>query len=218
MEHQSSSLTLVEIPRSLVPPTWDAAVRRASMSECREVALSLAHSFATDGFSMYLVGAWDMAHLSHEEKWRLHVDMMAYSTAAHFLSGIVKTIGPEYDSVAVWLPPGADADGWWTVLRSGLWRIHFMLSTEGRRRYFDEVLPLLHRTKVEVMGARDAECYYLVYLGTKPNSRGRGYAGKLIEDLIRVRVISLTRGLEPVQLDIMVREPRAGFGGYSMKA
>src|SRR5690606_13658224 len=60
------------------------------------------------------------------------------------------------------------------------------LSAEGRKRYFDELLPLLHRTKQEVMGSRDADCYYLVYLGTKPKARGRGYARKLLEDLIQV--------------------------------
>ena len=84
------------------------------------------------------------------------------------------------------LSPGTDADGWWTVLRSGLWRMYYMLSAEGRKRYFNELLPLLHRTKLEVMGSRDAECYYLVYLGTKPRARGRGYARKLIEDMMGV--------------------------------
>ena len=64
--------------------------------------------------------------------------------------------------------------------------MYYMLSAEGRKRYFDELLPLLHRTKVEVMGPRDADCYYLVYLGTKPKARGRGYARKLIEDMTRV--------------------------------
>lgn len=64
--------------------------------------------------------------------------------------------------------------------------MYYMLSQEGRRRYFDELLPLLHRTKLEVMGSRDTDCYYLVYLGTKPKARGRGYARRLIEDMVRV--------------------------------
>lgn len=64
--------------------------------------------------------------------------------------------------------------------------MHYMLSVEGRKRYFNELLPLLHRTKLEVMGSRDADCYYLVYLGTKPKARGRGYARALIEEMIRV--------------------------------
>lgn len=68
-----------------------------------------------------------------------------------------------------------------------MWRLYYQLSAEGRTRYYDDFLPLLHHTKQEVMGARDDDCYYLVYIGTKPNSRCRGYATKLIEDMI-VRV------------------------------
>lgn len=105
------------------------------------------------------------------------------------------------------LPPGTDADGWWTVLRSGLWRMHYMLSAEGHKRYFDELLPLLHQTKLEVMGPRDAECYYLVYLGTKPRARGRGYARTLIEDMIRV--VSLSFLLFRLSFSLLQRK-RAG--------
>ena len=102
MQHLSSSVTLVELKRTLVPPNWDAVARMATMPECKEVGLSLAHSFAADDLSLYLVDANDMDHLSYEEKWRLHVDMMTYITSAHLMKGIVTTIGPEYDSVAMW--------------------------------------------------------------------------------------------------------------------
>ena len=84
------------------------------------------------------------------------------------------------------LPPGVDVDGWWIALRSGLWRMYYLLSAEGRRRYFQELLPLLHDTKLEVMGSRDTDCYYLVYLGTKPKARGQGYATRLLQDMARV--------------------------------
>lgn len=72
--------------------------------------------------------------------------------------------------------------------------MYYMLSVEGRKRYFDELLPLLHRTKLEVMGSRDADCYYLVYLGTKPKARGRGYARRLIEDMVTVVSLSCPIG------------------------
>jgi GNAT superfamily N-acetyltransferase len=74
-------------------------------------------------------------------------------------------------------------DDWLTVLRSGMWRLYYQLSAEGKKRFYRELLPLLHDTKLEVMGARDNDCYYLVYLGTKPSGRGRGYARKLIEQM-----------------------------------
>lgn len=75
-------------------------------------------------------------------------------------------------------------DDWWTSLRSGMWRLYYQLSAEGRRRYYDEMLPVLNRTKEDVMGERDKDCYYLVYIGTKPAAQGKGYAGKLIRDMI----------------------------------
>jgi ribosomal protein S18 acetylase RimI-like enzyme len=82
------------------------------------------------------------------------------------------------------MPPGKNLDGWWTILRSGMWRLYYQLSPEGRKRYYDEMLPLLHDTKLEVLGERDDYAYYLVYLGTKPHGRGRGYARKLLENMI----------------------------------
>jgi GNAT superfamily N-acetyltransferase len=66
-------------------------------------------------------------------------------------------------------------------LRSGSWRLYYLLTAGGRHRYFTELLPLLHETKHEIMGERDADCYYLVYIGTKPSGQRRGYARKLIQ-------------------------------------
>src|SRR4051794_8895536 len=97
---------------SLLPAAWEHSVRVLGMSECREAALSLAHSFAADDLSKYLINSHDMAGASAEDKWRLHVDMMHYTVAATCLTGIVTTIGPDYDGVALWMPPGRVFGGW----------------------------------------------------------------------------------------------------------
>ncbi|AEO55239.1 GCN5-related N-acetyltransferase-like protein [Thermothelomyces thermophilus ATCC 42464] len=174
---------------------------------------------------------------AEESKWRLHVDFLVYTVAAHCISGLVTAVGPECDSVALWVPPGKHLDGWWTQLRSGMWRLYFQFSHEARKRYFDEILPLLHDTKAQVLGDRNGEEWYLSYLGTKPSSQGRGYAAKLLKDVMAradaenrpiylessslannayyekfdfevKRDIFLERGPVPVRLSIMVREPR----------
>lgn len=236
MEHVSKSVTLVELKRSLVPPKWEDTVRVIGMSECKEAGLSLAHAFAADELSQYLLDADDMASYSAEHKWKLHVDIMTYITASHCYDGLVTTIGPDHDGVALWMPPGSVDNGWLTILRSGMWRLYYQLTAEGWSRYYDELMPLLHDTKHEVMGERDNDCYYLVYLGTKPSARGRGYARKLLNDMIEradaetravylessslsnnvyygkfgfeyKREIRLTRGNTPVSLFVMVREP-----------
>lgn len=233
----SNTVTIVGLKESLVPKQWGETVRIVGMSEYQQVALSLAHAFAADDLALYLLNSDDMASLSQEEKWKLHVDIFQYMVAAHCLNGEVHVIGPDHEGVALWMPPGKNIDDWWTVIRSGMWRLYFQLSAEGRKRYYDELLPLLHHTKAEILGERDDNAYYLVYLGTKPHARGRGYAGKLLRTMIEradaenrpvylessslannayyakwgfvvKREIFLKRGPVPVQLSIMVREPR----------
>ena len=81
------------------------------------------------------------------------------------------------------LPPGAIADDFFTKLRSGMWRLSRELSAEGRKRFFDEFLPLLHDTKYEVLGPLDSDSWYLVYIGAKNDSRGKGYARVLIDSV-----------------------------------
>ncbi|KAL2264325.1 hypothetical protein VTK26DRAFT_7291 [Humicola hyalothermophila] len=119
-----------------------------------------------------------------------------------------------------------------------MWRLYFQLSPEGKKRYFQEIIPLLHDTKAAVLGDRDKDAWYLNYLGTKPSSQGRGYASKLLRDMMAradaenrpiylesssqannayyekfgfevKRDIFLERGPVPIRLSIMVREPRA---------
>lgn len=125
------AVTVIELKRySLVPPKWQETVRVAGMSECREAALSLAHAFAADDYAQYLVNTEDNPDdektvvvgtgggssssssrgavvssgtiMTPEDKWKLHVDIMTYAVAMHCLNGLVTTIGPEYDSVALW--------------------------------------------------------------------------------------------------------------------
>ena len=89
------------------------------------------------------------------------------------------------------MPPGENMDDLRTIFRSGMWRLQYQLSAEGKTRFFKEFLPLLHDTKAEVLGARDDNSWYLVYIGTKSSARGKGYARKLIEYVGKmVRAIS----------------------------
>lgn len=83
------------------------------------------------------------------------------------------------------LPPGTVADDFCTKLRSGMWRLGWDLTAEGKKRFFDEFLPLLHETKHEVLGPLDNDSWYLVYIGTKAKARGKGYARMLIEHVTK---------------------------------
>lgn len=217
-------------------PNKDWEIRIVSPSEYKEAAASIAEAFRDDHVVRYPIDTPDRAHWSEEDRFNLHRELLEYVTYAHCLRGLVTTIGENYGCVALWMPPGKNMDDWLTILQSGMWRIWFKLSSEGNKRFFDEFLPLLHHTKEEVLGKRDPDAWYLVYIGTRPESRGKGYARKLIEHVTNqtdvdgqpcylessndinpiiygklgfkvVKKIYLTRETEPIPLDVMVREP-----------
>jgi GNAT superfamily N-acetyltransferase len=100
------------------------------------------------------------------------------------------------------LPPNTCLDDWLTYFRSGLWRLHYKLSPEGRKRFFTEFLPLLHDTKESILGARDADSWYLVYIGTRPSAQGNGYCRRLIEDVTQRCDLEAVDGkVRPVYLE-----------------
>ncbi|MCJ1391549.1 hypothetical protein MMC18_004413 [Xylographa bjoerkii] len=235
----TSASTATPIASSAITRSDEARVIK--LSEVKAAALCLADAFATDDVAMYFIETPDRAKKSATAHWNLHVSILEYIVAAHCMKGLALTIGPNHDCVALWMPPGKNMDDLCTILRSGMWRLHYQLSAEGKTRFFKEFLPLLHDTKTEVLGSRDDDSWYLVYIGTKTSARGKGYARKLIEYVGKMadaegrpcylessndinpiiygklgfemkKKIQLTRGRRPIELDIMVREPLKGKG------
>lgn len=219
-----------------VPPLTNG-VRLVTVDEYKQAAACLAEAFAEDDVARYFVDVPDREHWTDEEKWALHVEIMEYITYAHILKGLVTTVG-DFEAVALWMPPGQNMDDYLTICRSGLWRLNYRLSAEGKRRFFNEFFPLLHDTMHATLGDRELETWYLVYLGTRPAGRGKGHARKLIEHVTQIadqqgqacylessnatnpaiyrkfgfeerRTIHLQRAEKNVSLDIMVREPKA---------
>lgn len=105
----ATSFSLVESPvkqqqqrpqRSLIPPKFEDQVRVIGISEYQEAAVSLAQAFARDDLAQYLVDG--EVGTTDEIKWRLHVDIFKYLVAAHCYKGVVTTIGPDCEGVALW--------------------------------------------------------------------------------------------------------------------
>ena len=97
----SPSPVTLEKKRSLSPPNL-SEVRTIGISEYKEAAQCLADAFALDEVARYFIDTDDMATYSEEFKWTLHYDILCYVVAAHCYNGIVTTIGPNYDAVALW--------------------------------------------------------------------------------------------------------------------
>lgn len=169
-------------------------VRTVEASEWKAAAACLADAFAVDDVATYFLDCPDTASWSKERKWALHVKILQVMTFAHIKCGLVQAIGDPtnggtFDAVALWMPPDTKMDGWLTIVRMGLWRqrirLEWLLSKEGRARFFKEFMPLLHTTKAEVLKERDASSWYLVYIGTHTRARGKGLAKSLITEVTK---------------------------------
>jgi hypothetical protein len=101
--NQSSIMTL-EKKLSTSSESSDE-VRVLGIAEYSQAAQCLGEAFAVDEVARYFIDTDDMAAYSEEYKYKLHCDILRYITAAHCYKGIVTTIGPNYDAVALWYVP-----------------------------------------------------------------------------------------------------------------
>lgn len=101
-QNPTRSTPTLEKKRSICLETSSEEVRVLGIAEYEEAAACLAEAFETDEVARYFIDTDDMASYSAEYKWKLHVDILRYVTAAHCYKGIVTTIGPNYDAVALW--------------------------------------------------------------------------------------------------------------------
>ncbi len=97
----SPNPTTMEKKRSASPSDL-SEVRTFTISEYKAAAECLADAFATDEVARYFIDTDDMSAYSEEYKWKLHCDILRYAVAAHCYNGLVTTIGPDYDAVALW--------------------------------------------------------------------------------------------------------------------
>ncbi|KAL9084996.1 MAG: hypothetical protein Q9159_004962 [Coniocarpon cinnabarinum] len=161
------------------------AVTDVTTKQHLSAAATLAEAFEHDDVARYLVDVSDTAKWSEEKRWNLHSTLMNYITYAHAKRGLATYVGTSEDpfgSVALWMYPNKTLESASDVISTGLWKLAFKLTSDGRKRGFGDFFPLLGRTKKEILGSRAKDCYYLVYIGTKPGCRGLGLARQLIQE------------------------------------
>lgn len=208
-------------------------VRRVERHEWKKATEALCAAFEQDEVAQYLTKCDGN---TPQQAKALDNKIFEYIIYAHLLKGLVLTIG-DFEGIACWMPPNQNMDDWLTICRSGMWRLYYLLGPESKTRYFTEFLPKLHDAKADVMGDRDANSWYLIYVGTVPEARGKGYSRKLIEYVTSMadkdglacylesssesnipiykrygfdesKVISLDRDEKPINLHCMIREPK----------
>lgn len=100
MKHSKASSVTSENKRSPSPDTEE--VRVIGISEYLGASQCLAKAFEADEVARYFIDTDDMKEHSEEYKWKLHFDLLSYIVAAHCYKGMVTTIGPDHDAVALW--------------------------------------------------------------------------------------------------------------------
>jgi hypothetical protein len=101
-DYSSNNGTLTLEKRISPSPASSEEVRIVGIAEYEQAARCLSEAFALDEVARYFIDTDDTAAYSEEYKWKLHCDIIRYITAAHCYKGIVTTIGPNYDAVALW--------------------------------------------------------------------------------------------------------------------
>lgn len=215
------------------PSTTQPQVRRVERHEWKRATEALAAAFEADPVAQYLTTCDGN---TKEQARALDLKVFEYIIYAHLLKGLVLTIG-DFEGISCWMPPKQNMDDWMTILKSGMWRLYYQLGKESKARYFNEFLPKLHDAKAEVMGDRDENSWYLIYIGTVPEARGKGYSRKLVQYVTDIadkeglacylesstsenipiyhrygfevkKELVLDRSAEPVHLHCMIREPK----------
>lgn len=70
--------------------------------EVKGAALCLGKAFESDDVARYFVDTDDTAGWSDAKKWKLHLQIMKALVKSHAKHGLVTSIGPNYDCVALW--------------------------------------------------------------------------------------------------------------------
>jgi len=85
----------------------------------------------------------------------------------------------DWKSCGVLMPPGCKYDNTWTMCQAGFLPILWATGLEGCRRMISELSPLTKACKAKAL-REDERYYYVFFLGTRKDGRGRGLCSALV--------------------------------------
>lgn len=99
---------------------------------------------------------------------------------AAMLNSAVFQEANDFQSVAVWMPPGKRVDNELTILQSGLVGVVLKLGLGGLKRIFVDFQASTDKAKKRYLkGVK--RYWYLFFIATEEGARGQGLASKVIE-------------------------------------
>lgn len=156
--------------------------------DAKRAARTLYRAFDNDDVAKYT-----SRHLENDPVKRKEVDLQLYEAyiVSHIMKGIVFGIKGDnfeendcYETVSLWVKPDSGAlDDYITLIRSGFAKLAWNTGSEGRRRVFKVLFNVLHDNYHEIMkiDPNEENTWTLVYLGSIPESRGKGNVRKMFD-------------------------------------
>ena len=146
-------------------------LRAARPDEAKELATLLAHAFADD-----IVLDWFLRPWSRESAAELFFAQMLADALPH---GAV-WVDDCFSACAVWLPPDAQpaSGGLWAGVVNAVWKLR--VASPLRLARLNAVI----RTSIDIHPKE--KCFYLSFIASLPQARGRGLASALIDETLGV--------------------------------
>ena len=147
------------------------SLRAARPEEAGELAALLTRAFADD-----IVLDWFLRPWSRERAAKLFFTQILADALPH---GKVR-VDDNFSACALWLPPDAQhaSSGMWAGLVNAIWKLR--VASPLRLARLNAVI----RTSIEIHPPEP--CYFLSFIASLPQARGRGLASALIDETLAV--------------------------------
>jgi GNAT superfamily N-acetyltransferase len=147
------------------------SLRAARPEEAGELAALLTRAFADDNVLDWFLRPW-----SRERAAKLFFTQILADALPH---GKVR-VDDSFSACALWLPPDAQhaSSGMWAGLVNAIWKLR--VASPLRLARLNAVI----RTSIEIHPPEP--CYFLSFIASLPQARGRGLASALIDETLAV--------------------------------
>ncbi|KAK5122331.1 hypothetical protein LTR85_004242 [Meristemomyces frigidus] len=153
----------------------DPTITTGSKDRVPQASALYEAAFRKDPVIAYMFG-----NLSEDARhaW-LYTYFSALLTAAG-LNGAIFEEADDFSSCSVVMPPGCRVDNPWTLLPAGILKVTWKLGLKGCWRMLGEYAPVTDAAKAKGLKG-EKSYYYLFFLATKEDCRGKGLSSALIK-------------------------------------
>ena len=144
---------------------------RLKRPQAKAAAEMLSQAFFADPLSVYFFP-------DPEKRKTLQPQLMEYWLRHDVVYGEVYAISPKLEGIAAWVHSDKADRTLWRLLRNGAYFIKLDRETDEKRKIVHNLCAEMHNRHVT------GPHWYLEFIGTAPELRGKGYASKLLRPML----------------------------------